>query len=411
MYAVVDVETTGLSPTKDRIIEIAVVGLDAAGQTEWAWTSVLNPLRDVGPTRIHGLHAKDVVNAPTFDQVGGYLVSLFANRVIVGHNVSFDWRFIDASFERMGVVTPLVPVTCTCQAARQLGHYPATLEACCAAYGITNEHAHSALADAMASAELLTKMANLRDRGVQKTAQAGLKQAGRWPTVPVYLSTGVSRPPAPTTPVFTSTGTVAFLDGVTVTLDALPVSTVDDTAAVYLAALERALADRILTTEEIDDLSALAEELELTPEQGVRAHRTFLQGVAASYWADGVITASEHQDLTDVATMLRLPASAAAEALRDPRLFAPTAGERLNVGDRVVFTGDLDQPRDDLVDAARAAGLKVTASPSRLTKMVVAADPLTQSGKAKKARELGVQIVTENVYQRRLHDLVTRDTK
>ena len=73
MYCVVDVETTGLSAQRDRIVEIAVVGVDIRGTTEWAWSTVLNPQRDVGPTSIHGLRAKDVQSAPTFSDVSGYL--------------------------------------------------------------------------------------------------------------------------------------------------------------------------------------------------------------------------------------------------------------------------------------------------------------------------------------------------
>ncbi|HZX02403.1 exonuclease domain-containing protein, partial [Kribbella sp.] len=50
MYAVIDTETTGLLPShRHRVIEIAVVLLDARGQVEREWVTWLNPQRDLGP--------------------------------------------------------------------------------------------------------------------------------------------------------------------------------------------------------------------------------------------------------------------------------------------------------------------------------------------------------------------------
>ena len=412
MYCVVDVETTGLSAQRDRIVEIAVVGVDIRGATEWAWTTVLNPQRDIGPTHIHGLRAKDVQSAPTFSDVAGYLAYLFSGRIFVAHNASFDWRFIDASFEREGIVTPVIAQTCTCQTARSIGIYPATLSACCEYFGITNQHAHSALGDALATAELLARIADLNDPGVQENVRLGLQQAGAWPFIPISETQGVQRPPAPVQPPMTTRPegrqSLTAFDGVNVTFAQLEISTVNDDEELYLGAVERALGDRIITEEETAELEALAGELALTSEQVATAHQTFLRGVAASYWVDGIISASEHQDLTDVAAMLGLPESAADEALRDPRVFAPTTDAQLTPGDRVVFTGDMETPRPELEDAAKAAGLRVVGSVSRLTKLLIASDPASESGKARKAREVGTPIVTEHVFLRRLHDMAER---
>ena len=63
--AVVDVETTGLSPWRhDRIVEIAVVLLSPDGEIEDEYESLVNPGRDVGPTSIHGISASDLIDAP-----------------------------------------------------------------------------------------------------------------------------------------------------------------------------------------------------------------------------------------------------------------------------------------------------------------------------------------------------------
>ncbi|MBK9697231.1 MAG: 3'-5' exonuclease [Propionibacteriaceae bacterium] len=64
-YTVIDLETTGLSPRQhDRIVEIAAVYVSENGQIEGEWTTLVNPGRDVGPTNLHGIAAKDVLDAP-----------------------------------------------------------------------------------------------------------------------------------------------------------------------------------------------------------------------------------------------------------------------------------------------------------------------------------------------------------
>ena len=65
-YAVVDTETTGFSPAHgDRVLEVAVVLLDAQGRVEREWETLLNPDRGVGPTHVHGITAAEVARAPT----------------------------------------------------------------------------------------------------------------------------------------------------------------------------------------------------------------------------------------------------------------------------------------------------------------------------------------------------------
>ena len=63
MYAVIDTETTGLLPShRHRVIEVAVVLLDARGQVEREWVTLLNPQRDLGPQHIHGILTADVLD-------------------------------------------------------------------------------------------------------------------------------------------------------------------------------------------------------------------------------------------------------------------------------------------------------------------------------------------------------------
>ena len=68
--AVVDVETTGFGRF-DRIVEVAVVVMDQDDCRVLAeFDTLINPLRDVGPTEIHGITATMVEAAPTFGEIG-----------------------------------------------------------------------------------------------------------------------------------------------------------------------------------------------------------------------------------------------------------------------------------------------------------------------------------------------------
>jgi DNA polymerase III subunit epsilon len=159
-YTVVDVETTGLSPTThDRIVELGVVYVSNQGMIQDRWSTLINPQRDVGPTRIHGITPSEVAAAPTFAEVSPYLLRAIAGRVVVAHNAPFDLRFIAHELIRAGVPLtdlPLVGV-CTMQWATHYVLAPGRrLIDCCRASGISLENAHSAAADALAAAQLLS---------------------------------------------------------------------------------------------------------------------------------------------------------------------------------------------------------------------------------------------------------------
>ena len=55
-YAFIDLETTGFGhKMSDRIVEIAVITTDDSLQPQTSWSSLVNPLRDPGPTGVHGI--------------------------------------------------------------------------------------------------------------------------------------------------------------------------------------------------------------------------------------------------------------------------------------------------------------------------------------------------------------------
>ena len=101
--AVLDLETTGFNASRhDRVIEVAIVQLDETLTPTWEYCSLVNPDRDLGPTHVHGLAGRDVREAPPFVEVADDIVHWLAGRVIVGHNVAFDLRFLRAEFDLLG---------------------------------------------------------------------------------------------------------------------------------------------------------------------------------------------------------------------------------------------------------------------------------------------------------------------
>ena len=170
----------------------------------------------------------------------------------------------------------------------------------------------------------------------------------------------------------------------------------------YLGVLDRVLEDRLVDESEVAVLSHLAAEHGVTQEGARNAHREYLRHVADAVWSDGTVTDAERADLLAVARMIDVSTDDALAILEAGRMrtVPPVvrSASALHVGDRVVFTGDMAMERSEMEALARAAGLRVTSSVSAKTALVVAADPHSQSGKARGAREHGVRMVTEQVF-------------
>jgi DNA polymerase-3 subunit epsilon len=398
-FAVVDVETTGLFPTRDRVVELAIVHLDSGARVTSEFSTLIDPRRDIGPTRIHGIRASDVTGAPTFPAAAETIGRLLAGRVLVAHNARFDAMFLATEFDRCGMQLPPAPVMCTMQlASHYLGSLPArTLSACCQAAGVALSGHHSALADARAAAGLLACYRRSH-RELPPSWKEALLAAAR--TRADQAPTTVDFQPATRA---SQHARRSELPGLLADLaDRLPAGTDGDSEA-YLAVLDAVLEDRIITPQETDQLTELAAQLGITKSAALRAHRDYLAHVCAAAWRDGTVTDSEHADLLEVARLLGISAAEAEIILheapaRTARSLNRDPSRLLQAGDRVVFTGDMDASRTEIEAVATAAGLRVTSSVSRKTALVVAADPYSQSGKAATARTLGIRMVTEHIF-------------
>ncbi|PRH77709.1 DNA polymerase III subunit epsilon [Streptomyces solincola] len=153
-YAVVDVETTGLA-RDDRIVSAAVYRLDARGEVEDHWYTLVNPERDPGPVWIHGLTSDVLAGAPLFADIAAEFSARLDGRVLVAHNAVFDWSMIAREYARAERTAPVRQRLCTIALSKELG-LPLPnfkLEALAGHYGVVQQRAHHALDDARVLAE------------------------------------------------------------------------------------------------------------------------------------------------------------------------------------------------------------------------------------------------------------------
>jgi DNA polymerase-3 subunit epsilon len=169
-FAVVDVETSGLSVRRNHVLQIGVVVLDERFEVLHRWSSLLRPKRRwffrVGPTHVHGLRRRDLRRAPEGGDVLRQLAALTDSATIVAHNAAFDTAFLAKSARRHRVELPLGTTLCTLTLSRaldpdrQLSH---RLRDVCARYDVPLLHAHDALSDAEATAGVLPHLLHARD--------------------------------------------------------------------------------------------------------------------------------------------------------------------------------------------------------------------------------------------------------
>jgi len=305
---------------------------------------------------------------------------------------------LDAEFGRCGVRLPPPPTMCTMQLSDHYLHgLPGrSLPACCEAAEIELSQHHSALDDARAAARLLGCFrAAHREIPASWSEELAEAVAARWVPSPREAA---CQPLTRATQMHRRANERAPLADLVHRLPRGGVSELEP----YLGVLDRVLEDRLVDDAEVVALSHLATEHGVTQEGAQKAHRAYLGHVADAAWTDSTVTDAERADLLAVARLLDVPADEAVAILEDgrARTAAPVvrSASALHVGDRVVFTGDMNMDRSEIEALARAAGLRVMSSVSSKTALVVAADPHSQSGKARGGREHGVRMVSEQVF-------------
>ena len=169
-YIVFDIETTGLSQKKNKIIEIGAVKVKDGEEID-RFSEFINPEEPI-PYSIEQLTSitdEMVMHAPTIDVILPKFLEFCGDDIVVAHNAAFDTGFIKKNARDLGMKfdnTIMDTMTLSHVLLPELGKF--TLDRVCKALNVKNEHHHRAVDDANATAKIFVKLYEmLVERGVK----------------------------------------------------------------------------------------------------------------------------------------------------------------------------------------------------------------------------------------------------
>jgi DNA polymerase-3 subunit epsilon/CBS domain-containing protein len=202
-----DTETTGLDPAKARLIEIGMVRL-RGGRFEQDFRRLVHPGERIPPavTAVHGIDDAAVANAPAFAELADELGQYFADTVVIGHSLGFDFAVLRNEFGRAGRPwTPPRALDIRLLAELTQPNLPDySLDQLAVWLDLSPQGRHSALGDAMAAGRVfLALVPKLREVGIRTLAEAERASASLTHVLDAHGRAGwerpvtAPRPPAP----------------------------------------------------------------------------------------------------------------------------------------------------------------------------------------------------------------------
>lgn len=116
-----DIESTGLHPSDDRVCEIALRRVRGQ-RVEASYTALVNPQRPMGSQafQVHRITPAMLASAPTFAMIAPNVLPLLADATLIAHNAPFDMAFLSGELARMGMSALTNPVIDTLVLSRRL---------------------------------------------------------------------------------------------------------------------------------------------------------------------------------------------------------------------------------------------------------------------------------------------------
>lgn len=177
-YVAIDLETTGLNPKEDRILEIGAVKI-RGGNVEKEFSTLINPKREITDRIVDltGITEKMVENAPAIQEIIEEVIAFCEDLPLLGHNILFDYSFLKRAavnsglpFEKTGVDTLKLCRRFMPEEEKK------NLAAACAWFQVTNTRAHRALSDAYAAHGLYQEIKRrYADKGEEAFSSIPLK--------------------------------------------------------------------------------------------------------------------------------------------------------------------------------------------------------------------------------------------
>lgn len=159
-YAIIDLETSGLSANSSRVLEIAILRVNKQGKILDSFETLINPeSEDVGRSDIHQITYKMLKKAPNFSEISGNILSILSGAVVIAHNAKFEENFLKSEFNRLGKKLSRIPAIDTMWLTQmKLDLYNYKLSTVADYYGVTIENAHTAMGDINAMNEFLPEL-------------------------------------------------------------------------------------------------------------------------------------------------------------------------------------------------------------------------------------------------------------
>lgn len=158
---VLDVETTGLYPAKNEVVEIAAIKFDAGMNPTACFATLCRPKKPI-PTEvseINGITDDMVEDKPNFHEIAPALSQFLEGCNLVGHNLVFDVEFLHAHGTKLPFDKKFYDTLELAQRTikkSDIGNHK--LEAVCGWYGICRDDAHRALSDCYATSKIFTQL-------------------------------------------------------------------------------------------------------------------------------------------------------------------------------------------------------------------------------------------------------------
>lgn len=159
-FSIIDLETSGLSPSAGKILEIAIRKVDLDGREIEQFETLINPGDgNVGRTDIHGIDLRMLDGAPYFEDVVGRIFEVIQDSVVVAHHARFEENFLFSELTDSGYDLEPIPALDTLWLARKLTNLSDyKLKSVVKAFGKRFDNPHTALGDVLAVSEVLPEM-------------------------------------------------------------------------------------------------------------------------------------------------------------------------------------------------------------------------------------------------------------
>ena len=183
----VDIETTGLSVIRDRVIEVGLLRIENNKLVQ-TYQTLVNPEMYISPLieQMTGISKSNLENAPTFGDIQRNLHELLDDAVFVAHNVRFDYGFLRNEFKRFGKSFSSKHF-CTAKLSRKLfpHHKHHNLDSIIERFGLSCQRRHRAFDDAKVLWDFFQKLqTEIQPEVLEQALSMGLKR----PSLPLGLS-------------------------------------------------------------------------------------------------------------------------------------------------------------------------------------------------------------------------------